>query len=166
MKSKGIGIAAAFLLLVWVGLILYMSSQSADSSGHISRTVTVQILKAAEKTGLIAEGASKSTPLIVMVDQRVRNLAHVSMYFLLGSIFMVMLWVWGVRRNKRIAIVFFVCMGLSIIDEINQMQYYGRNNSGLISAGLEDIMKDTLGICSAIVLFIVIKVVSKPSVKN
>ena len=165
MKSKGIGVAAAFLLLIWIGVILNMSSQSAESSGHISRTVTVQILKAAEKAGFIAEGASKSSSLIVIVDQKVRSLAHVSMYFLLGFIFMVMLWVWGVKRNKRIAIVFLVCLGLSIIDEINQMQYYGRNNSGLISAGLEDIIKDTFGICSAIVLFIVIKNVIKPSVK-
>lgn len=165
MKSKGIGIAAAVLLLVWIGLILYMSSQSAESSGHISRTITVQMLKAAEKAGFIAEGASKSSSFIVLVDQKVRSLAHVSMYFLLGLIFMVMLWVWRVKRNKRITIVFLVCLGLSIMDEINQMQYYGRNNSGLISAGLEDIMKDTLGICSAIVLFIVIRIVFKPSVK-
>ncbi len=165
MKSKGIGITAAFLLLVWIGLILYMSSQSAESSGHISRTVTVQILKAAEKAGLIAEGASKSSSLILIVDQKVRSLAHVSIYFLLGFIFMEMLWAWGVKRNKRITIVFLVCLGLSIIDELNQMQYYGRNNSGLISAGLEDIMKDILGICLAIVLFIVLKVFLKPSVK-
>jgi len=142
-----------------------MSSQSAENSGHLSRVITVQLLKTAEKVGIIAEGESESTLLIAKADEKVRSLAHVTMYFFLGFIFMVILWIWGVKQNKRTVIVFFACLGLSIIDEVNQMQYYGRNSGGLISAGIEDVIKDTLGICSAIILFLILKNLFKTSVK-
>ncbi len=54
-------------------------------------------------------------------------------------------------------IVSVVCFCICIFDETNQMYYSGRNNSGLVSAAIEDVAKDLLDICTAIVNFIIFR---------
>ncbi|MDF2988023.1 MAG: hypothetical protein K0R50_3533 [Eubacterium sp.] len=163
-------IAVIALLLIWVGFIMFMSSQTAENSGHMSRAVTKYLIGIAEKLGVIGENSEHAGRIVDGFDNLVRSLAHITMYFLLACIFTIMLWLWGLKDKKWMTIVFVVCFTVCIFDEINQMNYFGRNNSGLVSAAVEDVLKDTLGICCAIIIFKIISkylmVKKKPAYKN
>ncbi len=154
MKYKKIGILIATL---WVGFILYMSSQTAVNSEHMSIAITKNLVKNAEAIGVLKGNTAYSSAIIRRADDIVRSFAHILMYFILAGIVSFFLWLWGARIIKSTVITFLLCLGISIIDEINQMGYYGRNSNGQVSAGLDDIVKDTLGILLAIMICIILR---------
>ncbi len=145
-------VAVAALLVIWTGFIMFMSSQTAENSGHMSRAVTKHLMGIAEKLGVVSEGWEHTGSAVNRFDNFIRSLAHITMYFLLASIFSITLWLCGVKDRKWMTIVSVVCFCICIFDETNQMYYSGRNNSGLVSAAIEDVLKDALGICCAIIL--------------
>jgi|GEM_PF-2484578 len=157
MSYKRIGIIAVFLLLLWVGFIIFMSSQTAESSGNMSRAVSRAIITMAEKLGAAYPGAGNSVQAVVRIDEYVRDLAHIAMYFMLAAIFSAVLWLRGINNNRWIAVVFISGLCISIIDEINQMNYHGRNDSGLAGAGVADVFKDVAGICAAVGVFFLLR---------
>lgn len=153
MKFKKAGMIFAVAVMGWICFIFYMSSQTAVNSGHMSRAVTKYLVRAAETVGIVGEGASYSEHIIQNADIIVRDLAHMVMYFLLTCIFSAMLWMLGIKGHKWIPAAFIIGTGISVVDEINQMHYYGRNSAGLASEGIQDVLKDVFGICVAIGIF-------------
>lgn len=154
MKYKKIGILIAAL---WVGFILYMSSQTAVNSEHMSLAITKHILKNAEAIGVLKGSTAYSPAAIRRADDIIRSLAHITMYFVLSGIVSSFLWLWSIKIKKSAIITFLLCLGISIIDEVNQMGYYGRNSNGQVSAGFDDIIKDTLGIFLAIMICYILR---------
>lgn len=142
------------ILLGWVGFIFYMSSQTAVSSGNMSHRVTLLLIKAAGKLGLLAEGSSEYPHLVQKYEAGVRSLAHMGMYFLLCLIISLVLKYWGLKRWGLIS--FTVCFVISVLDELNQMHFEGRNDSGQVSSGIEDLVKDIAGTITAILVALII----------
>ncbi len=152
MRSKKGSIVislVALLVLGWVGFIFYMSSQSATNSGHMSQRLTLFLITVAEKIGALTEGSSNYPYLVQKYDSMVRSLAHMGMYFLLCLILSL---VFKYLNLKRWAIKSLtICTVISILDELNQMNYKGRNDFGQLNSGLEDLLKDFFGTLTALV---------------
>ncbi len=165
MKSKILIIALIIFAVTWLGVIFFMSAQTATESEQISQRVTKAVVLLGEKVGTIEFGASNSERILKEYNLSVRKFAHVAMYFLLTALIFVALWQFRVNKLVSVIISFFVCIYIAFVDEINQMKFTGRN-SGLLSEGVNDIYKDILGILSAIFIFFIIRIISENRCKK
>jgi len=156
MESKKAG-ALVLLAVGWIGFIFYMSSQTAVNSGNISRAVTRLLLKAGEKAGIVSYQTAHSASQIIHFDSITRSVAHISMYFLLACVISIAFRLFGMKSGKSAAITILVCLAISILDELNQMNYTGRNDNGLAASGMEDIIKDVIGTAAALAVFFLIR---------
>ena len=153
-KLRVIKVLVALLVLGWVGFIFYMSSQTAVNSGNMSRGVTLFLIRFAERFGILTAAASDHPQLVQKYDSAVRSLAHMGMYFLLCLIIALVLKYWGFKRWAYIS--FIACFAISILDELNQMHFKGRNDSGRVSSGMEDLVKDIIGAVTALLIALLI----------
>ncbi|PYG89467.1 VanZ family protein [Ruminiclostridium sufflavum DSM 19573] len=163
MKKRKISIVVIALAGIWLGVIFFMSSQTAADSTQMSKTITRTFLAVGEKAGIVEEGASTSNELISKYDPDTRKMAHVIMYFLLASVIFAALWELGANKNISAVISFFASICIAVIDEINQMSFTGRN-SGVVSEGIADIYRDASGIGIALVILLVLRAVKE--IKN
>lgn len=161
MKYKKATVAILIIFFLWVGFIYHMSSQTALDSGYLSQKVTINVLKAGEKIGVFPPGTAGSAKQISKYNGIIRSLAHTGMYFLLSGIVSVVLWLRGMKGTGWALSTLLVCFVVSILDEMNQMHYVGRNDNGLVSSGISDIYKDGAGIILALAaVFIIRKLIS------
>jgi VanZ family protein len=165
MKKNILSIAIIILAVIWVCVIFFMSSQTSVNSSQMSRKVTKVVILLGEKTGLIEDGASKSEDILKDFNIKIRKLAHIGMYFFLTCIMFAFLWKFKVNKIISVIISFCVSTNIAIIDEINQMNYIGRN-SGVFSEGISDIYKDLFGIGMALVLLLVIRIIKETRSKK
>lgn len=166
MKQKKMCIVVMILVVIWVGFIFYMSSQTAVNSGKISQSVTKTAVLIAEKVKVVKAGTANSEPALKRYDTIIRNTAHVGMYFVLACIIFSALWLLKLGKVKSVILSFAICVSCSIMDEINQMHFTGRNSGGVISDGIEDLFRDAFGICVALAIFFVFRVISELRNKN
>lgn len=157
MTFRKIGIVLLIALLAWLGLIFTMSSQTAVASGEMSQSVTKEFIVTGEKVGMIEKGTAQSPKAVEQLDSAVRKLAHMGMYFVLAGIIFSILWAWGMERFKAALISLVGCIAVSIMDEINQMQFAGRNSGGVISEGIGDLVRDAGGAITALVIFVILR---------
>ena len=159
MKSKILIIALIIFAVTWLGVIFFMSSQTAVESDQISQKVTKAVVILGEKVGVIEHGASNSEKILKEYNQSVRKFAHVAMYFLLASLIFVALWQFRVNKLLSVLINILICIYIAFVDEINQMKFSGRN-SGVMSEGVNDIYRDFFGIITAIFIFYIIRIIN------
>ena len=160
MKSKILIIALIIFAVTWLGVIFFMSSQTAVESNQISQKVTEAAVIIGEKVGVIEYGASNSEKSLKEFNLSVRKFAHVAMYFLLASLIFVALWQFRVNKLLSVIINFIICICIAFVDEINQMKFSGRN-SGVMSEGINDIYRDFIGIIAAIFILFIIRIINE-----
>lgn len=165
MKGKMIIIALLIFVAVWIGFIFLMSSQTAVESGKISYKVTKAAVILGEKTGVLNNGASNSNRMLNEYNIVVRKIAHVFMYFLLASVMFLTLWEFKLSKKLTVMFSFLLCIFIAFTDEINQMGFKGRN-SGIISEGIKDLSKDTVGIMMALIILLIIRMIFEVKNKN
>jgi VanZ family protein len=151
-KKKGIIIISIITIFAWIGVIFFMSSQSAVSSGSMSRAVTKLVVETGESLGVLEGGTVNSPAMVSKYDNYTRSAAHVALYFLLSLIVLSGFRLWGLYRGKWMLTGFLLCIAVSLLDELNQMRYDGRNDYGLISSAATDLFKDVLGISAALLI--------------
>ncbi|QNU66602.1 VanZ family protein [Ruminiclostridium herbifermentans] len=160
MKRKMLIIILIIFAVAWLGVIFFMSSQTAAESDQISKRVTKAAVIIGEKAGVIEYGASNSEEILKEYNISVRKFAHVAMYFLLASLIFIALWQLRVKKLLSVIISFLICIYIALVDEINQMNFAGRN-SGVISEGINDIYKDFVGIITAILILFIIRIINE-----
>lgn len=156
MKKKVLRILLTLLIIAWMGLIFFFSSQtgpaSASSShsvlyllGHISKSLTGHDLVAA-----------LSPAAFGFLEFIIRKCAHMFAYFILSILTMSLLFTY-----KKYPIRFKACLSLLISflyacsDEIHQFFVGGR------SASFKDVLIDSTGACIGILLTIIIYIIIK-----
>ena len=164
MRQKKMFVVVMILTVSWFVFIFYMSSQTAVSSGQMSKSVTKAAILTGEKVGVIKAGNLELA--LKRYDTIMRNTAHVGMYFILACVMFSASWLWGLNKKVSVILSFAVGIFIGIIDEINQMHFAGRNSGGVISDGIEDLFRDTLGICIALMLFVIVRVITELPRKN
>lgn len=136
-------ILSIILVILWMGLIYYMSSMNSDESNSASTSIVVDIIDFFDHI----TGASKdtinyhhSTNFISHVNHVVRKLAHGLIYF--GLAILVFNLLIHLFRKKLIIYDIFtliICFLYACSDEYHQTFVIGRG--GMIS----DVLIDTLG---------------------
>lgn len=161
MIHKNLFIAVMIFAIAWFGFILYMSSQTAVASGQMSNSITKEVISAGEKLGVVAAGTANSEKAIKRYDAIIRNTAHVGMYFVLACVIFSVFWLLGVNNKKSVILCFTISVFISIIDEINQMHFVGRNSGGVIRDGIKDLYRDAFGVCIALTIIVLVRVLTE-----
>ncbi len=121
------------LVIVWMGLIFFLSSQPGTQSGALSKGITQIIVTAIER---VFPGVELD---VQTFHSFVRKSAHFVVYLVLGFLVMNAIWgrVKGIRR--RILLAVLICVLYAVVDEVYQASVPGR------SGEVMDVIIDSAG---------------------
>lgn len=130
------------LLILWMIVIFWFSNQKGTNSSNMSSVIVTKIVSIIESiTDLKLEQSISVITLII------RKIAHFSIYFVLGILWMLLLKEYNISLNKQIIYALLFCLLYSCSDEIHQLFIDGRNGS------LLDVLIDMLGSFFSIFIF-------------
>jgi len=142
MKRK---IFLIILVLSWMGLIFYFSSQNAQDSTSQSRGVL-------EKTNIIKKyeenkSEAEKELIISTTDLYFRKLAHIAEFLVLSVLVCFLIKEYTLDIKKILLISFIICLIYSCSDELHQLFVLGR------SAELMDVFIDNIGCFIGYIIF-------------
>lgn len=124
------------LVVLWCGIIFYMSAQTAPESSELSGTLIWRMCERFYKDFALLSETEKYN-LVDSLQNVVRNMAHICEYGILGIL--VRLAFIPYKLNRKIIIASLLCLAYSISDEIHQFFVEGR------AYQFSDVLCDTLG---------------------
>ncbi len=156
-KTRIMQIIAWLLVLIWMGFIFFMSSQTATESDDISMSAAERILiRIYPDFENLTE--SEQQEIINTANRIVRKGGHMSEYFVLSALIIFALGFGQITPFKRA----YTAVGLSsvyaITDEIHQLFVIGR------SCQITDMLIDALGASIFAGLFLLVVYLKKKSV--
>lgn len=129
------------LVVLWMGLIFFFSSQPADDSKELSTGVTEVILSVVESV------APESDLFVENLHHFVRKNAHFLIYFVLGMLVVRAFRVSQIRNKTSILLALGICIVYAISDELHQLFVPGRG------AQVKDVLIDSTGAFVGIILY-------------
>ena len=147
-KENAIRIILIALNISVAVLIFILSSQPAEISGPLSEGVIYRILD-------LLTGLSEEKLIIISssLNGIARKLAHFSVYALLSVLMNLLLLRYNIKYSKGMIISFALCFLYAVSDEIHQYFVPGR------SCEFRDVMIDSCGILSGIIIICLIKLI-------
>lgn len=138
-KKAAVSVCAGILLAVLYAVIFGFSSQDAEQSGSLSRTVSEKCVGIFGSFSGRQWSGAVIRQLAEAIEHPVRKLAHFSEYALMG-ILVYIIWSQWMSRGKRLYLLTIVWVALSAsADEIHQLFVPGRYCS------FGDVCLDTCG---------------------
>lgn len=143
-KSKFRITLPMILLVLWMGVILYFSSDTGAESSLKSGFVMKYIGPIIQKISLTMRGSEFSVSNLHYI---VRKLAHMFNYFMLSSLSY--LSCYSIKPRKFLSSLFAIVFSTSfaLLDEFFQTFVSGRSGS------VRDVMIDSIGVYIAVFLF-------------
>jgi len=132
------------LVLVWMGLIFFLSSQQAADSNQLSAGITKFIMD------LISGIFPGLSPQVQWLNHIVRKNAHFIAYFVLGLLHINALVLNGKKSRKAFLMALAISFLYAVSDEFHQTFVPGR------SGELRDVMIDTAGALTGIGVYMLI----------
>lgn len=129
------------LVILWMGLIFYLSHQPAPESNKLSKEITELIIETVEK---IAPDRSFN---FRNLNHIVRKNAHFFAYLVLGILVLNGLRNNGIKGYKGIALALFICVLYAISDEIHQIFVPGRGGQ------VKDVIIDSGGAFIGVIFY-------------
>lgn len=125
-------------VVVWMGVIFYLSHQSGNASSHLSSGITDGIIQTMETVWPFMSFDE------AFFHHLIRKCAHFAAYFILG-----ILVVHALKRpfKKRLIYALLICMLYAMSDEIHQLFVPGR------SGEVRDVLIDSAGAATGIGLY-------------
>ena len=117
-------ILSIVLVLVWMGLIFYMSCANGEQSGSLSRKI---IVVATELLTDVKDGTEEMDRIVDRYQLFVRKGAHFVEYAILAFLVMNMLFIFEVK-SKTLLISAIICILYAVSDELHQ--YFVSERSG------------------------------------
>lgn len=142
------------LVLIWMLTVFMFSSQNGEQSQNTSGKVTQLIVEIITHNQNITE--SKKLELIENTDYYIRKLAHYSIYALGGILIYNYINTYNTSDKKVILISILIGGIYAISDESHQHFTSGR------CASVLDVLIDSFGIITGIILINIIKKAKKP----
>lgn len=147
--NKKIGIVVTVVIVImWALLIYYLSGQPANQSNRSSFAVTKVIITTITKLTNTDFDAKSINRLVFQLNNFVRKLAHISLYFVLGLLAVYAIHKLGFAARKTYLIAICLCILYAMTDEWHQTYVPGR--SGQIS----DVLIDTAGTLAGIGVYV------------
>lgn len=143
------------LVILWAGLIFFMSSMDTNESNSKSKTIINDVVeKSVETTNELGitdkhPSENKMAKVIEKLNYPFRKAAHASEYFILVLLILIALKNSGVKGRKAFIIALIICFIYACTDEYHQTFVNGR--TGQFSDTLIDTIGGIIG-CSIIVL--------------
>ncbi|WP_353095829.1 VanZ family protein [Tissierella praeacuta] len=129
------------VVILWMTLIFYLSSQPVHQSNGLSKKVTKVIVETAEKVApTVKINHGKANHII-------RKNAHFFTYLVLGILIMYILRLSKMNMVKCTILALIFCILYAISDEVHQLFVPGRG------AQLKDVVIDTAGAMTGIILY-------------
>lgn len=138
------------LNLLWMGVIFYMSSRTAEESVRASSGITGLVADIAVGTGLV-EREEITADVLSVIHKWIRIFAHFFEYMVLGILSFGFLKQFQYKKLIKVALYSLIfCIAYAISDEIHQYFVPGR------AMDILDVLTDTAGSFTgiAIVFFI------------
>jgi VanZ family protein len=120
-------------VVLWLVLIFYLSSQPAEESNGLSKSVTKIIVETVEKIVDVKEDIN----MVDRFNHLVRKYAHFMSYLILGILVNNALVVSNVNKTFKYSLLF--CIVYAISDEFHQLFVPGRG------AQISDVIIDVFG---------------------
>lgn len=133
------------LVLVWMGLIFFLSSQQAADSNQLSTGITKFIMD------LISGILPGLSPQVQWLNHIVRKNAHFIAYLILGLLQVNALYLNGKRGRKAFVLALLISFLYAASDEFHQTFVPGR------SGELRDVLIDTAGAITGIVTYMLVR---------
>lgn len=144
-QNKPVHILLSWLVVVlWMGLIFYLSAQVADQSAKLSFGVTQFFINLLHT---VFPGIHIDIQTLGFV---VRKLAHFLCYLVLGLLVLNAFGKSGVKGYKRFLFSAIVCILYAASDEIHQLYVPGRGGQ------IRDVLIDSFGAGTGFILYIAI----------
>lgn len=143
------------LVILWAGLIFFMSSMDTNESNGKSKTIINDVVEKSVETtnglGITDKHPSenKMNQVIEKLNYPLRKAAHASEYFIFTILILIALKNSGVKGRKVFIIALIICFIYACTDEYHQTFVNGR--TGQFSDTLIDTIGEIIG-CSIIVL--------------
>ncbi|WP_427337976.1 VanZ family protein [Caloranaerobacter sp. DY30410] len=138
-KNKIIIILSWTVVLLWLVLIFYFSSQPAVESDRLSKKVTQVIIENVGRLVPLDIESSTTTDLVSKFNRIVRKFAHFGIYFVLGILVMNGFRASGIRDFRAFIFSLIFCILYAASDEVHQIFVPGRG------AQVLDVLIDSLG---------------------
>ncbi len=133
------------VVLIWMGLIFFLSSQEAADSNQLSTGITKFIMD------LISGTFPGLSPQVQWLNHIVRKNAHFIAYLVLGILQVNALYLNGKRGGKAFILALLISFLYAASDEFHQTFVPGR------SGELRDVMIDTAGALTGIGTYMLIR---------
>ncbi len=148
MTKKIIVITSWIAVILWMGLIFYLSAQVVDKSNNLSGSITKVIIKTVQNVTIISDKSCKFN--LYKWNHYIRKFSHFFEYLVLGVLFANAVMQSFVKNSliRNVAIVLVFCIVYSISDELHQLFVAGRGPA------IRDVVLDSLGSCVGIFLYI------------
>jgi len=148
-KKRLIRIAAWIITLIWMGIIFYLSSQSAAQSAYLSTGIQNRLL-----SFLIHFMPNIEKMELSNLNFYIRKNAHFMAYFILGVLTYFSLVQSEVRKPANLALI--ICFLYAVSDEVHQLFTPGR------SGQFRDVLIDSTGsVLGVLLAFFVINKISQ-----
>ena len=146
MKIKQI--LSTILVVLWMITIFNFSQQQGTNSSKTSKKISMIIIEICNIKNDIPQQEKEN--LVIVLEPIVRKLAHYFIYMIGGILIINCLYKFGVMRYVSI---YSSIIGIlySITDETHQLFVNGRSGS------IYDVLIDTIGILTGIVVFFLIQ---------
>lgn len=140
VEHKGVTVATLLLVLLWMGVIFYFSSQDGASSGRLSESLSEKLSIFQNKVLNLGWTKRKIMEISILIEEPLRKMAHATEYMILG--FLLSCHLVTYRIEKRLVVgsmAWVIAVVYAVSDEIHQLFSAGR------SAQLSDVCIDSLG---------------------
>ncbi len=138
------------VVFIWMIVIFYLSSQTAQASDSFSKTVTGIILRIIGTFKLISIETSTLQNWVDLLNNTVRQYAHGAIFFILALFVCHAFSKSGMQGWKLYTFSFLFCAIYACFDEIHQIFVPGRG------AEIEDFLMDCTGALMGLVLYSII----------
>lgn len=148
IKNKNSKIYIAwFLVILWMAVIFYMSSQPAVESNGMSRGVTKLIIQFVRIVYPLDIEVDATQFWVDRFNHTVRKLGHVTEYLILGIFVANAYKKSGVNGCKLMMYSLILCFAYAVSDEFHQYFVPGRG------PGWGDVMLDSFGAALGIIIY-------------
>lgn len=134
-------------VLVWMTMIFYLSSQTAQASNSLSKIVTSIILRIINIFGLVSIETSMVQNWVDLLNNTVREYAHGAIFFILVLFVCNAFSKSGLQGWRLYTYSFVFCMAYACLDEMHQMFVPGRG------AEAKDVITDCAGAFLGLTLY-------------
>lgn len=131
-------------VLVWMGIIFYLSSQPASQSNELSSGITKMIID------FVSGVVPGSAPELINLNHIIRKNAHFIAYFILGVFTVNALYLNRLKETRAFFMSLTISVAYAALDEFHQTFVPGR------SGELRDVLIDSMGALVGIALYLLV----------